>query len=78
MGQKAVLLLIAAAALMGFLLPAPANRLAALVILAVLIFMYRLTAPRARSGCGSCKGSCSGCMQESVYARYRKDHPLKD
>ena len=34
MGQKAVLLLIAAAALMGFLLPAPANRLAALVILA--------------------------------------------
>ena len=27
-----------------------------LVILAVLIFMYRLTAPRARSGCGSCKG----------------------
>ena len=49
-----------------------------LVILAVLIFMYCLTAPRARSGCGSCKGSCSGCMQESVYARYRKDHPLKD
>ena len=34
MGQKAVLLRIAAAALMGFLLPVPANRLAALVILA--------------------------------------------
>ena len=48
MGQKAVLLLIAAAALMGFLLPAPANRLAALVILAPTVIY--LTADIMRNG----------------------------
>ena len=48
MGQKAVLLLIAAAALMGFLLPAPANRIAVLVILAPTVIY--LTADIIRNG----------------------------